>query len=232
MAEYLVASPPRRTSIIREARFPKVSIVAHYDLARDGLTTFLTDNTRSLRHISETRERLARREARPDAGDWIVKDCRASTESLDLFVKAYNRLMLSGLACHPIHGKQAPLHVGPTKIQVNLDVRTVKPVMNGKDQVGGAILLFSRGETSSEKRIDRCKTIAGLIHMAVTSAFSSLGDPERGICLAVDVFAGKSYTPPGTFARKLRHIEDSCEEIADRWKRVGAPEDYDGPPYD
>jgi hypothetical protein len=32
----------------------------------------------------------------------------------------------------------------------------------------------------------------------------------------------------GTFTRKLRNVEDACDEIADRWPRIKPPADYDG----
>ena len=37
LAEYLTATAPRRTSIIREAKYPKAAIVAKYREARSGI---------------------------------------------------------------------------------------------------------------------------------------------------------------------------------------------------
>lgn len=58
-----------------------------------------------------------------------------------------------------------------------------------------------------------------------------MGDADTSICLGVDVFGQKAHKPPGTFAKKRKQIEDSCEEIAARWASVGPPPGYDGPDF-
>lgn len=232
LAEYLMASAPRRASIIRAARFPKTAVVAQYDKAREGLVEFLADGARSLNHLARALENLARREGRPAASTWIIRDSRFSQEAIEVFQRGYNRLGLPRLNCRAIHGRQPPLVFGPTKVSVTLDVTTHKPVSGERDHVGGAILVFSRGEKSSKSRIDRCKTIAGLIYLFCAKHLAALGEADPSICLAIDVFNSTPHVPPGTFARKLRQIEHSCEEIGSRWKTIKAPADYDGPDYE
>jgi hypothetical protein len=61
------------------------------------------------------------------------------------------------------------------------------------------------------------------------AALQAMGTPDPALCLAVDVFAGTAHKPPGTFATKLKHVADACEEIAARWKTIPPPDDYDGP---
>jgi hypothetical protein len=61
---------------------------------------------------------------------------------------------------------------------------------------------------------------------------AALGNPDPSLCLAIDVFNRIGHQPPGTFARKLRNVEDACDEIAGRWKDVRPPSDYDGPDHD
>jgi hypothetical protein len=233
MAEYVgnSTSSTRRTSIIREARFPKTSQVAQYGKAREGLVNFLTDGTRSYRHIADAIDYLEKRRLKPDATPWVKRDCQGSVEAFDAFHRAYNKLGLAKLDCRPIHGRQPALDMWPTKVSVSMNFTVHKPVAGAKDRIGGAILLFSRGETSSKTRIERSKTIAGLIYTFCNRFHASLGTPDPALCLAVDVFGGVAHTPQGTFAKKLRNVEDACDEIADRWKRITAPDDYDGPDF-
>jgi len=229
MAEYLGASPTRRRSIIRDARFPKTSVVAQYDRAREALVNFLEDGTRSLNHLAHATDQLARREARPGATDWLKRDCRLSTEAIETFQRGYNRLGLPKIDCLPIQGRQRPLQFGRTKVSVSLDVITRRPVIGGKDSIGGATFIFSRGEKLSKSRMDRCRTIAGLIYEFCRQRLEAHGEPDISLCMAIDVFNQKSYTPPGTFVRKRQQIEISCDEIADRWRSIDPPDDYDGP---
>jgi hypothetical protein len=231
MAEYLSSSATstRRRGIIREARFPKTSQVAQYDRAREGLVNFLDDGTRSFRHLAGATEALERREIRPDATNWIKRDSRFSIEAIDAFQRSYNKLIFPKLDCRAVRGSQPVLDMFPTKIGVTLDFTIHRPTKGGRDQIGAAIFLFSRGETSSKSRVERSKTTAGLIFTHVSRFLGGLGDPDPTICLAVDVFGGVAHTPPGTFSRKLRNVADACEEIAGQWKTVSPPTDYDGP---
>lgn len=232
MAEYLYATAPRRKSIIRDARFPKKSVVAQYRTARDCLVDFLVDGTRSLNHIARAIDQLSRREARPTATEWLRRDSRSSIEAIEAFQRSYNRLGLAPINCERTHGRQPPLVFGPTKVSVTLNVITRKRNLDGPDSIGGAIFIFSRGESSSRKRVERCKTIAGLAYDFCLAHLSTLGTADTSICFGVDVFGRKSYKPQGTFARKRRQIQDSCDEIASRWRTVAPPSDYDGPDPD
>lgn len=230
IAEYLAASPTRRKRIIRDARFPKTSIVAQYDKAREGLVNFLADDTRSIKHLAGATEYLTRRNGRPDATDWLKRDGRFSMEAIEVFQLAYNKLPFVKLDCREVNGRQPHLDMWPTRVSVNLDLTIHKPVKaSNRDRIGGAILLFSRGETSGRARTEHCKVIAGLIYTYCQRFMSEHSDPDAGLCFAVDVFNRTAHTPPGTFAAKLRHVADACEEIAARWKTIPPPDDYDGP---
>jgi hypothetical protein len=230
MAEYVGnISSTRRTTIIREARFPKTSQVAQYVKAREGLVNFLTDGTRSYRHISDAVDYLEKRRLKPDATPWTKRDCQGSVEAFDAFQRGYNKIGLAKLDCRPVQGRLPPLDQWPTKVSVAINFTIHKPSPGGKDRIGGAVLLFSKGESSSKARIERSKTIAGLIYTFCNRFYSSLGVPDPSLCLAVDVFGGVAYQPQGTFAKKLRNVEDACEEIAARWETVRPPDDYDGP---
>lgn len=212
-----------------EAKFPKTSQVAQYDRAREGLVNFLTDGTRSFKHLAHATDQLTKRAARPDATEWLQRDSRYSIEAIDAFQRSYNKLGFRKLDCRPVVGRFPFLEIGPTKISVSLDFTLHKPVPGEKDQVGGVLMLFSKGESSSKNRIERSKIIAGLIYTACVRHMPHAGDIEPTLCLAVDVFGNKSFTPPGTFAKKLRNVQDACDEIANGWTRAQPPHDYDGP---
>jgi hypothetical protein len=234
MAEYVSAStsPTRRRGIIREARFPKTSTVAQYNKAREGLVNFLVDGTRSFQHLATATDYLSKREKRPDATAWIKRDSCLSIEAIDAFQRAYNSLGLRKFDCRRVLGRLPPLDLWPTRVSVAMDYTVHKPVAGDKDFIGGAIFLFSRGESSSKTRTERCKTIAGLIYTHCTRFMTGLGKPDPSLCLAIDVFSGQSHAPQGTFARKLRNVADACDEIAASWRGIKPPADYDGPDPD
>lgn len=224
MSEYLTASPPRRKSIIQSARFPKTSVTAQYARARDGLTNFLGDGARSFKHIAQAVDYLQKREARPDASEWLQNDSRSSIEAIERFQQSYNKLPFLKLDCRAVTTRLPALDLWPTKVTVDVDFTVHKG-----DLVGAAVFLFSQGDPSTKKRLDRCKTIAGLVYLFATHHLKGLGTPDVDLCYAVDVFAGKAHKTSGKFTVKQRQIEDACEEIAVRWKTIAPPPDYDGP---
>jgi len=231
MAEYLFATPTRRKSIIREARFPKTATVALYDHAREGLVKFLADDTRSLRHLAAVADAMEKRHDRAGASEWTKRDSKLSIEALDTFQRAYNKYGLAKVECRAATGRQPLLDMWPTKVSVHLDViaRIHGP---GRDKIGGAVLIFSKGEASSSARIERSRIVAGLIYTFCTRFMAAQGEPDPSLCLSVDVLNGASHRPPGTFARRLKNVEDACDEIAALWRTIHPPADYDGPDPD
>lgn len=224
MAEYLTATPPRRKSIIQAARFPKTSVIALYGRARDGLTNFLGDGTRSFKHMAQAVDYLQKREARPDASEWLQNDSRSSIEAIERFQQTYNKLPFPKLDCQAVTNRVPALDLWMTKVTVDVDVTVHKG-----EQIGGAVFLFSQGDPSSKKRIERCKTIAGLIYVFASQHLKGIGEPDVSLCYAIDVFAGMAHRPSGAFTAKQKQIAEACEEIAARWKTIAPPADYDGP---
>jgi hypothetical protein len=229
LAEYLTATPTRRKSIIKDAKFPKTSIVARYDAARTAIAGFLCDQTRSARRFSDAAADLSARESRPDASDWIKNDCRLSIEAINTFQRAYNSLGLARFDCRPVSSNQPKLIVAGVDVSVSLDATLHREDAEGVRFVGGAILLFSKTETSGRQREDRCKTSAVLAALFSEQHLTYLGQTDPKLCFSIDVFGSKPYQCPSSFKRKLDHIQDSCEEVALRWPTTPPPADYDGP---
>jgi hypothetical protein len=224
IAQYIRASPTRRKSIIRAAHFPKPPVIAQYDIAREGLVKFLTDETRNYKHLANVKDRLREREERPESSDWEKSDSRRSIEAIETFENSYNQLGFPKLQFSS-PGRLPLLDLWPTKIKVELDAIVRKPSKLGPGPFGGMILLFSKTRQAPEARIDQCRTIAGLIYIFCERYLAHLGTPNRSLCLAVDIFAERAVPAPEGFVQKLDYIEDACEEIAARWDEVTPLED-------
>lgn len=229
LSDYLTASPPRRKAIIVAAKFPKTSVVAQYEGARVGLVKFLNDGTRSFRHLTDAVDGQARRHSRADATDWVKRDSRSSIEAIEAFQASYNKLGVTKLDCREVTGRQPLLDNWQTKISVHLNLTVHRPTSGETDKVGGVILAFSKGEDKDRKRHDRLKTTANLIFLFCQRFLTHYGEADKKLCFAVDVFARKSVQPSGEYLRGMKQIEESCEEIADRWDAIAPPDDYDGP---
>ncbi len=230
LAEYLIASPTRRKSIVKEAKFPKTLLVARYDAARTGVSNFLADPMRKIAILVEALDALKERENKAAATTWVKDDCRLSAEAIKAFQKLYGNLGLGKLDCKSVVTKQPKLSFNNVEISVSLDITTHCPKNGGGDSVGGIIILLSKTEQSTSARIERCKTSAVLAAMFAGEHLGYLGTPDPKICFALDIFGGRLVKAPATYKMKADNIAESCEEVALRWPGTLPPDDYDGPP--
>lgn len=233
MAEYIgsAITPTRRRTIIREAQFPKTAQVVQYRSAREGLVKYLGDGARRPALLATA---IAGMKARAEGSesDWVRNDCRNSIDAIGAFERSYNKSSLRKLDCREVTSRGHHIDTWPTRIGVAFDLTIHKPSDEGPDTFGAAIFVFARGESSAATRKERCSNIAGLIYMFCAKYLDggSFGAVDPSLCVAIDVFAGLEHKCPGTFARKGRHVEDSCAEIATIWPTIDPPGDYDGPP--
>jgi hypothetical protein len=229
MAEFIASdSPTRRRTIIREAQFPPTSVVTQYRGAREGLVKFLSDGTRSPRHFARAIVDLDDR-SKASPSTWVKADCLNSIEAIERFQAAYNRMLLRKLDCRIPSGKKWQISDWPTTISVSFDLTLHKPQPTGPDKFGAVQFVFGKGEAKTKKRAEQCANMAGLIYTFCQRNLKGFGVADPALCIAVDVFSGTEYRCPGTFTRKLRHVEDSCHDIAALWHTIPPPSDYDGP---
>lgn len=160
LAEYLNATPPRRKAIVRDAKYPKTSVVAQYDPAWKAITRFLCDNARPLPDLVEAMEKQKAREKKFGASTWVQRDARLSIEAIDAFMKSQNKLGLPKITCKPVNGAQPKLSIAGVDISVALDATTHRKGKDDEPRVGGLILVFSKAEASSTLRERRCRISA------------------------------------------------------------------------
>lgn len=231
LGEYLIASPTRRKTIVRDAKFPKTAMVARYEGARGGIADYLCDLGRKQGILFDAIDSIQTKLSDGEASDWKKNDCHLSIEAIQAFQHSYNSLGLNSIECRPVFGAQPKLSIEGVDVSVSLDATTHRKDKKGNDIVGGVILLFSKAETSGTARKERCTTSAVLAAIFAEKFLSHYGKADPKICFSVDVFGGKSYKAPNTYKKKLDNMHTSCEEIALRWPITEPPADYDGPPW-
>jgi len=229
LSDYLGATPPRRKSIIRDAKYPKTSVVARYNGAREAIGSYLCDDLRNSKVLFDGIESIKVREAKLTATDWTKQDCALSVEAIAAFHSAYNAFGLAKISCKPVVTKQPKLQIEGVDVSVSLDTTTHRIGKGEEKCVGGLILLFSKSDASAKSREERCKTSAVLAAVFAEKHLSYLGKADPKICFALDVFGKRMIVAPNMFPTKLDHMRAACEEIALRWSHIGPPADYDGP---
>lgn len=229
LAEYLTASAPRRSSIIRDAKYPKAAIVARYNAARAAVAKHLCAGPGGPDHIGEAISRLADRGNGPDASDWTLEDCRESTAALRSFQRSHAGLVSQQLSFRAVQGSLPLLPIRGVGVSVALDATAHRRARDGSDRVGGVVLFFSKRLATDPDATERATVAALLCLMFAERNLRHAGQVDPKLCFALDVFGQRLIHAPSGHTKRQTAMEHSCTEVAGRWASIGPPRDYDGP---
>lgn len=228
LAEYLTATPTRRATIIREAKFPKTAQVALYRDARLAVARHLC-GAGDLDHIWSAIGRLTERAADPDASSWTVDDCRRSVEVLEAFARRSNEMELNRFEFRIVSGTLPYLVISGVSVSVSISATVHRTSRDGARHVGGLALFLSKAMADDVASPERAAVAALLCFMFAEERLGHLGAADHKLCLALDVAGGKVFPAPKGQARRRKDMGHACAEIARAWPTVTPPRDYDGP---
>jgi hypothetical protein len=228
LAELVNATPIRRRSIIRDAKFPKTVTVAHYMHAREGIEKFLTNPARTKPDFHSDIQTLTDIANSPGSKEWKSTDANLSIEALQRVEAAYGNTGLGALDLRKLSIKAPKLVIEGVQVSI-APFATTHAKQSGKELVGCATLLLNKSEGSSKVRMHRCKSAAILSLMFTQKHLINLGLPKPKLCFVYDVFDGTVIAAPTNYKRALNNMSAQCEEVASRWDSIDPPADYDGP---
>lgn len=226
---YTTASPPQRTNIMVQAKFPQGVVTAHYDEAKNALRKHLSDQKRSTQILHDALTDIEKKKLgfqKP----WKENDLKLSAEAIGNFLKAGNTLGISRFNFSAVTSDLPHLNFEGTDVSINLDLVTYRTDADGTKRVGGVIFMFSKSDKNPNKRQKRGKSASWLILQTVEKHMTQLGVPDPKLCIVIDVFEGKVYSAATGNKLMKSHLEACCKEVAIGWDHVPIPSDYDGPP--
>lgn len=226
LSEYSTATPPRRTAIIADAKYPKTTVVTRYRDLRKALKKHLTDPTQSHHILSNAILAFQEKQDDLSASTWVKEDCRASMEAITKFQKSANTLGIKKYTFEKATIKFPPILLEGVKLSIIPDVLVRKSGAANKNSVGGALLMFSKSEKSPEKRKNRGKVAAILMLKSLNRFQDTLGIPDPKLCMVIDVYEGKVYDASTGITRLSNGLDHSCREVFRAWDDVDPPSDY------
>jgi len=230
LAEYLVAQPYRRSSIVREAKFPKTAQIALYREARLAVARQLCDGWLGTDYIRPAIERLGERKDAPYATAWTIDDSRRSIDILEAFgrhsaflkeLDRYDFRIMSGTLPH--------IMIEGVSVSVNISATVHRTARDGTRYVGGLSLFMSQTMANDEDGPERAAVSALLCQMFAEERLGHLGQADQRLCLALDVAGCQVFPAPKGQLRRRWDLSHACAEIARAWPTVTPPADYDGP---
>ncbi len=222
LAEYTLASPTRRQTIIRNAKFAPTFLVIRYVAAKSAICDYLADDTRSP-HPLALAEQEQMNLSKGDGTPYAKNDAALSAEAIKNFRSMVGPNFLKGLTFTTNTNQLPKLPISGVDVSVNLDLVSRN---QAKGLVGGVLLQTSKAVASKGWREDHSKCVSSLVWMLSSQHLSTLGTVDRKLCLSVDVFARKTTPAPNHYKRTLANIEASCAEIAMFWPHINPPSDF------
>ena len=211
LGEYVDCGATRRERIIRDQKFPSDFITARYRDAEDAIRAAMLSDA-VLSALSEKAQLLDMKEATNPHQVEVRASC---AQAVRRFARMYHDLPLAGVT---------PTLIGNRKVQIEGVEVSVRPTLgtqriNKKGIVErGAILLVM---SKSINLTDRSGgAVAELLRTALIEA--GFENVHPSLCMIVDVFRRKVYTPPRATKRLSTEIACACREIAARWSKMAA----------
>lgn len=224
LAEYTLASPTRRQSILRNAKFPPAFLVIRYGAAKAAICSYLTDDTRSMRPLAAA-EHEQIQQSQGAGTSYARNDAALSAEAIKGFRAMVGPNFLPGLTFRAFPNARPKLVVAGVDVSVSLDLVAHNMA---KGLVGGVLLQTSKAVASKGSREAHSKCVSSLVWMLASKHLGKHGRVDRALCLSIDVFARKTTAAPNNYKRILSNIEASCSEIAMFWPHIAPPSDFDG----
>lgn len=224
LAEYTLASPTRRQTIIRNAKYAPTFLVIRYAAAKSAICSYLSDDTRSP-HPLALAEQEQIEQSKGSGTPYAKNDAALSAEAIKNFRSMIGPNYLKGLTFTNNTNHLPRLPISGVDVSVNIDLVARN---QAKGLVGGVLLQTSKAVASKGWREDHSKCVSSLVWMVANEHLQALGKIDRKLCMSIDVFARKTTSAPNHYKRILNNIEASCTEIAMFWPHVSPPSDFDG----
>lgn len=220
LAEYLLAAPAKRQTIIKNAKYAPTAIVARYKKAKEAICEYLSSEIRDKRILYDAELQLYGIESSTSA--WSKDDARLSIEAIKEFYSVLGNSQLVSLNFKKLDQKLTPLVINGVTIKVTLDLLSHQKNKHG-DRIGGVLFQVSKTVTSSTAREEHGRNVATLIWLLVNEKLSDKGFPEKNLCIAFDVFGKHVWTTPTSYKRRIQNIEAACSEIKMFWNVIPTP---------
>lgn len=221
LGDYLVASAGQRRTIVANQRKPKDCIVPRYRAAEHVVEKCLLIGGNDLTAVHNEVERL--KSLRPSTR-WDAETVGSNLEALTAFVKFKSRLDAFMVEATVTAGL-----VRPPKLSVNGVAVSVRPefILSSVDSTGrktcGALKLRFCKTANLEEAAAKfvTTTVQWFVeeHLATGEVYAT-----HDLCAVFDVFRGRLFLAPKSFARLRKEIKTGCEEYAMWWRSLSVHE--------
>jgi hypothetical protein len=232
ISEYLSANATKRSSILKDAKYPPTFMLIRYEDAKNALAAHLAAGDRSTELLDRKIISLKHKAEEDAITEYAKKNCGLCIDAIESFQVNEGSIDVGKIKFLKPQINYSRLKIAGVNVSVSIDLKTEKVDSKGGKSIGGAALVFSKpGPKGQDKNLpDRCKAITLLVFEILkgTTKANEILDPT--LCVAIDVFSGVVYRAKGEQKNLYRTVKNSCGEVAAIWPSVEPPSNYYGPP--
>jgi hypothetical protein len=224
LAEYLIAAPARRQTILRNARYAPTFLVIRYQTAKDAISRYLAQDLRNKRILTDAIISLKSVE-HSGVSEFRKNDAQLCIEAIEAFTSMADNKALASISFQSVENRLPNLSIQGVEVSVNFDLMSVRPKGLARS-IGGVIFQTSKSIAGANWRADHSRNVSTLLWLKAEKYMHDLGEVDRRLCLTVDIFGKNITTAPLNYKRKLSDLEAACGEISALWERISPPIDY------
>jgi hypothetical protein len=210
--EYLIATPTRRDTIVRQQKYAKPFITARYTLAQDYMARFFESGLDA--QVIQTGIQKISGMAGMRNNDEHLQSC---LDALEAF------LPIAYWQFQDVVFQKMPFNA-PASMQVNGVTISARPevLVYGQDRRGNRIIGGIKLHCSKSHLLthDAAEYVAVGLFEYLLQQKDLAGVPKSNLCAVVDVFNGSVTYAPSTYKRKLNDINAGCVEYALKWRAI------------
>jgi hypothetical protein len=220
LADYMAASEQARRSILRSCKYRPIARVVQHHVARESIADSLSSGDFGARML-EARVEILRNGLHGSDFDNEVAEHNA--DYIERFL-AMNPQLPPRAKEVTKAGKMPPLDLDGFTLAFNPDLILKRINQRNVPKVGVAFFRYGKNKPIS----DEVGCWQGAISFGYLDTKLKQGvietDPEKELCVTLDVWSGKSHPAPGNAIYRFNEVRAACAGIVERWAQIAPPE--------
>ena len=217
LADYMAASERAKRRIVLHSKYRPLAKVIQHKEAVSAVSKFLREGDHDIGWLHEEAEKLRNRLADDDF-ERDVMDHNA--DYLARFAEVFGVLKMPKADIMP-PGPFAAIDIHGIKVTVGLSLRLRRVTKTNKVREGAAMLRYAKGKTlPAEAGAWQSAFLFGFLRE--TSVDQNI-DPELGLCLTIDAYAGIAHPAPTNTVSRFQNMKAACQSISERWPNIDPP---------
>lgn len=218
LADYMAASERKKRTIATGCKYRPLARLLQHKEAKAVVTNAIHSGAATPEELRE-RADFIRNKLTDD--DFEAATNEANADYVKRFSEMLLALNLPSAELFP--GKSYPAQViNGVRVSFAPNILLQRQTRTNKLQRGALMLRYSKGKALPSSAAEyQSAAILGLLAAQPTA---DNAEPEKALCLTLDVYAGTLYPAPGASKTLWENTKAACASIAERWPNIKPPE--------